>query len=398
MKKLAILGSTGSIGRSTLNVVRYNREIFKVVALIAGENIKEMVKQCLYFSPQYVIMKNIKAAKSLKQALQSYNTKIEITYGEEAASNIVSSAEVDQVVSAISGTAGLSSTLAAIYSGKTILLANKESLVTCGNLFMEAAKISGAKVFPIDSEHNAIFQALPKNLQENLSAIDLKKNYISSIVLTGSGGPFHKLELSQLKNIHPNQACKHPNWDMGRKISVDSATMMNKGLEYIEARRLFNASHSQIEILIHPQSVIHSMVRYSDGSIQAHLSPPDMKVAISYVMAWPKRIYSGVKRLDFCALGNLNFYKPNYNKYPCLKLAIDSFRQGQAAVISLNVANEISVAAFLDSKINFRDISVFNLSILETVSFPNPKNIEEVINLDTRVRLIAEKQLKNFIK
>ncbi len=304
--------------------------------------------------------------------------------------------EVDQVMAAIVGAAGLLPTLAAIRAGKRVLLANKESLVTCGRLFMEAVKESGAQLLPVDSEHNAIFQSLPQPFQRNLGYADLEQNGVASILLTGSGGPFRETPLSELAAMTPDQACRHPNWSMGRKISVDSATMMNKGLEYIEARWLFNASARQMEVLIHPQSVIHSMVRYLDGSVLAQLGEPDMRTPIAHTMAWPDRVSSGVKALDFCSLSTLSFAAPDYDRYPCLKLAMEAFEQGQAATTALNAANEVTVAAFLDSRIRFTDIAALNLSVLERMDLREPQSIEDVLAVDALARETAQNQVSHL--
>lgn len=322
MKQLTILGSTGSIGCSTLDVVRHNPEHFRVVALVAGKNVARMVEQCLEFSPRYAVMDDEASAKLLKTMLQQQGSRTEVLSGQQAACDMAALEDVDQVMAAIVGAAGLLPTLAAIRAGKTILLANKESLVTCGRLFMDAVKQSKAQLLPVDSEHNAIFQSLPQPIQHNLGYADLEQNGVVSILLTGSGGPFRETPLRDLATMTPDQACRHPNWSMGRKISVDSATMMNKGLEYIEARWLFNASASQMEVLIHPQSVIHSMVRYQDGSVLAQLGEPDMRTPIAHTMAWPNRVNSGVKPLDFCKLSALTFAAPDYDRYPCLKLSL----------------------------------------------------------------------------
>ena len=299
-------------------------------------------------------------------------------------------------MAAIIGAAGLLPTLAAIRAGKRVLLANKESLVTCGRLFMESVKESGAQLLPVDSEHNAIFQSLPQPFQRNLGYADLEQNGVASILLTGSGGPFRETPLSELAAMTPDQACRHPNWSMGRKISVDSATMMNKGLEYIEARWLFNASARQMEVLIHPQSVIHSMVRYQDGSVLAQLGEPDMRTPIAHTMAWPDRVSSGVKALDFCSLGTLSFAAPDYDRYPCLKLAMEAFEQGQAATTALNAANEVTVAAFLASRIRFTDIAALNLSVLERMDLREPQSIEDVLAVDALARETALKQVSHL--
>ncbi|POP41626.1 1-deoxy-D-xylulose-5-phosphate reductoisomerase [Superficieibacter electus] len=393
MKQLTVLGSTGSIGCSTLDVVRHNPDVFSVTALVAGKNVERMAHQCLEFSPRYAVMDDEQSAQSLKAILREHGSRTGVLSGQQAASDMASLNEVDQVMAAIVGAAGLVPTLAAIRAGKTVLLANKESLVTCGRLFMDAVKQSNAQLLPVDSEHNAIFQSLPETIQHNLGYADLEQNGVSSILLTGSGGPFRETAIAELASMTPDQACRHPNWSMGRKISVDSATMMNKGLEYIEARWLFNASALQMEVLIHPQSVIHSMVRYRDGSVLAQLGEPDMRTPIAHTMGWPARIASGVKPLDFCKLSQLTFAAPDYDRYPCLRLAMDAFEQGQALTTALNAANEIAVAAFLASQIRFTDIAALNLAVLEQVDTQEPQSIEDVLAVDTRAREIAHQQV-----
>ena len=393
MKQLTLLGSTGSIGGSTLDVVRHNPETFAVTALVAGKNVARMVEQCLEFTPRYAVMDDDACARQLKAALAQHGSRTEVLSGQQAACDMAALDEVDQVMAAIVGAAGLLPTLAAIRAGKTVLLANKESLVTCGRLFMDAVQHSGAQLLPVDSEHNAIFQSLPQPFQHNLGYADLEQNGVMSILLTGSGGPFRETPLSELAAMTPDQACRHPNWSMGRKISVDSATMMNKGLEYIEARWLFNASADQMEVLIHPQSVIHSMVRYLDGSVLAQLGEPDMRTPIAHTMAWPNRVASGAKPLDFTTLSALTFCAPDYDRYPCLKLAMEAFEQGQAATTALNAANEVTVAAFLDSAIRFTDIAALNLSVLEKMDLREPQSIDDVLAVDKLAREVAQKQV-----
>lgn len=397
MKRLTILGSTGSIGTNTLSVVRQNPEKFQVTALVAGKNVTEMAKQCLEFNPKYVSMADESSAKALKAILTENNCKTEVLSGKQAAIDLAGLDDADQVMSAITGVAGLLPTLAAIRKGKRILLANKESLITSGRLFFNEIRKHNATVFPIDSEHNAIFQSLPEIIQLNLGFSDLSASGISSIVLTGSGGPFRDTPLSHFDNVTPDEACNHPNWSMGRKISVDSATMMNKGLEYIEACYFFNASAEQMEVIIHPQSVIHSMVRYKDGSVIAQLGTPDMRTPISYSMAYPQRIMSGAKPLDFATLSSLTFVQPDYQRYPCLKLAIDACHQGQAATTALNGANEMTVAAFLEGKIRFTDIAKINHNVLENQVFSEPVSIEEVLEIDGWARKNAEKIIAQTI-
>lgn len=393
MKQLTILGSTGSIGCSTLDVVRHNPEHFRVIALVAGKNVSRMVEQCLEFSPRYAVMDDDASARLLNATLKQHGSQTEVLSGQQAACDMAALDEVDQVMAAIVGAAGLLPTLAAIRAGKTILLANKESLVTCGRLFMDAVKRSKAQLLPVDSEHNAIFQSMPQPIQHNLGYADLEQNGVMSVLLTGSGGPFRETPLHELVSMTPDQACRHPNWSMGRKISVDSATMMNKGLEYIEARWLFNASARQMEVLIHPQSVIHSMVRYQDGSVLAQLGEPDMRTPIAHTMAWPNRVTSGVKPLDFCKLSALTFSAPDYQRYPCLKLAMEAFEQGQAATTALNAANEVVVAAFLAEEIRFTDIADLNLAVLEQMDLEEPQSVDDVLRVDTIAREVARKQV-----
>ena len=387
MNRLAVLGSTGSIGCNTLDVVRHNPEKFTVTALVAGKNVARMVEQCLEFAPRYAVMDDALSAQAVKLALREHGSLTEVLSGQQAACDMA----------AIVGAAGLLPTLAAIRAGKVILLANKESLVTCGRLFLEAVKQHHARLLPVDSEHNAIFQSLPQSFQSNLGYADLAQHGVSSILLTGSGGPFRETPISELSAMTPDQACRHPNWSMGRKISVDSATMMNKGLEYIEARWLFNASAQQMEVLIHPQSVIHSMVRYQDGSVLAQLGEPDMRTPIANTMAWPHRVVSGAKPLDFCKMGSLSFSEPDYARYPCLKLAMEAFEQGQAATTALNAANEIAVAAFLDGQIRFTDIAAVNLAVLEHLELSEPQSVEAVMEIDVRAREEAAVQAKHFV-
>ncbi|WP_145490963.1 1-deoxy-D-xylulose-5-phosphate reductoisomerase [Yersinia rohdei] len=389
MKQLTILGSTGSIGNSTLSVVRANPELFKVTALIAGRNVEQMAQQCLEFAPLYAAMSDESSAIALRQILAENGSRTEVYSGEKAACELAALEDVDQVMAAIVGVAGLPSTLAAIRKGKQVLLANKESLITCGKLFMDEVQHSHAQLLPIDSEHNAIFQSLPEKIQRQLGYSSLAENGVARIVLTGSGGPLREIPLSQFSDVTPDQACAHPNWSMGRKISVDSATMMNKGLEYIEARWLFNASAEQMEVILHPQSVIHSMVRYHDGSVLAQMGTPDMRTPIAHAMAYPQRVNSGVTPLDFCKIRELTFDTPDYQRYPCLKLAIDACNAGQAATTALNAANEVSVMAFLGGEIRFTDIAAINNTVVEHLSLAEPTSVEEVLVIDRQARVTA---------
>ncbi|OCG29361.1 1-deoxy-D-xylulose-5-phosphate reductoisomerase [Gilliamella sp. Choc4-2] len=386
MKNITILGSTGSIGCSTLAVIAQNPHLFKAYALVGGNNVAKMTEQCLAFKPKYVAMATAQAEMALRANLANLKLDIEVLSGEQAICELTQLPEVDQVMAAIVGAAGLKPTLAAIKKGKRILLANKESLVTCGHLFMQSVKEYGAELLPVDSEHNAIFQSLPTTVQHDLGFANLAEHGITKIVLTGSGGPFRDWDLAKLAHVTPEQAVAHPNWSMGKKISVDSATMMNKGLEYIEARWLFNASADEMEIIIHPQSIIHSMVRYQDGSVIAELGVPDMCTPIAYAMSYPDRVPSSVPPLDFTQISSLTFKQPDFDRYPCLKLAIDAFNQGQAATTVLNAANEVAVEAFLQHKIGFMDIAKNVSKVLDQLAFPEPSTIDDVFMIDQWAR------------
>ncbi len=386
MQNITILGSTGSIGCSTLAVIRQNPELYNAYALVGNRNVTKMIEQCIEFKPKYVAMASAATAALLKQNLASLNMHCEVVSGEQAICDLAQLPEVDQVMAAIVGAAGLKPTLAAILKGKRVLLANKESLVTCGQLFMQAVKDHGAQLLPVDSEHNAIFQSLPVAVQHNLGFAKLCNYGITKIVLTGSGGPFRDTELAKLYHVTPAQAIAHPNWSMGKKISVDSATMMNKGLEYIEARYLFNASDNEMEIIVHPQSIVHSMVRYQDGSVIAELGNPDMCTPIAYSMSYPERIFSTVPPLDFTTLSALTFKSPDFDRYPCLKLAIEAANQGQAATTALNAANEVAVEAFLNNKIGFMAIADTVSYVLDKLSFSAPTSIDDVFVIDQWAR------------
>lgn len=349
---LTILGSTGSIGESTLDVVSRHPEKFRVFALAGHRQVDKLAAQCKQFRPEYAVVGDAGHAAELEKKLKQEGIDTQVLYGSQALIDVASTDEVSGVMCAIVGAAGLPSALAAAQKGKTIYLANKETLVVSGTLFMETARQNGATVLPIDSEHNAIFQVLPRDYTGRLN-----EHGINSIILTASGGPFLNTDLSTFDSITPEQAVKHPNWSMGRKISVDSASMMNKGLELIEAHWLFNCPPEKLEVVIHPQSVIHSMVRYRDGSVLAQLGNPDMRTPIAYCLGLPERIDSGVGELDFGALSALTFQKPDFNRFPCLKLAYQAMNAGGAAPCVLNAANEVAVAAFLDKRIKFTDIA-----------------------------------------
>ncbi|MCI2283390.1 1-deoxy-D-xylulose-5-phosphate reductoisomerase [Colwellia sp. MSW7] len=397
MKNLCILGSTGSIGQSTLEVVRLHPEKFNIVSLSAHASIEKIVEQCIEFCPQTVVIGSAHAAQKLSLRLLEENlSAIQVNYGSEALLDIAHNPESDTVMAAIVGAAGLMPTLAAVKAGKRVLLANKEALVTSGAIFIEAVKQSGAELLPIDSEHNAIFQSLPWQEQARVGHCQLNQNGISKILLTGSGGPFRTWDFSELETVTPAQACAHPNWDMGRKISVDSATMMNKGLELIEAKWLFNVDVEDIQVVLHPQSTIHSMVQYIDGSVIAQMGNPDMRTPIAHALAYPERIDSGVAPLDFFSTGSFEFQAVDFKKYPNLKLAIEACKSGQGACTALNAANEIAVHAFLDEKIKFNDIFKINETSVKKFVSEQVSNINEVISLDTRAREFAKQLLATF--
>ncbi|HHO0658579.1 TPA: 1-deoxy-D-xylulose-5-phosphate reductoisomerase [Neisseria meningitidis] len=349
---LTILGSTGSIGESTLDVVSRHPEKFRVFALAGHKQVEKLAAQCRTFRPEYAVVADAGHAARLEALLKRDGTATQVLHGAQALVDVASADEVSGVMCAIVGAAGLPSALAAAQKGKTIYLANKETLVVSGALFMETARANGAAVLPVDSEHNAVFQVLPRDYTGRLN-----EHGIRSIILTASGGPFLTADLNTFDRITPAQAVKHPNWRMGRKISVDSATMMNKGLELIEAHWLFDCPPDKLEVVIHPQSVIHSMVRYRDGSVLAQLGNPDMRTPIAYCLGLPERIDSGVGDLDFDALSALTFQKPDFDRFPCLKLAYEAMNAGGAAPCVLNAANEAAVAAFLDGQIKFTDIA-----------------------------------------
>ena len=354
MQTLSILGSTGSIGVSTLDVVARHPDRFQIFALAGHTQTAKLAEQCRQFKPRYAVVADEAHAAALRQQLGSLKTKIntEVLHGKQALIDIATASEVSGVMCAIVGAAGLPSALAAAAHGKTIYLANKETLVVAGSLFMETARAAGARVLPVDSEHNAIFQVLPAGFSGSL-----KDAGIESIILTASGGPFLDTPREQFAAIPPAQAVKHPNWNMGQKISVDSSTMMNKGLELIEARWLFNCPPERLEVVIHPQSVVHSMVRYADGSVLAQLGTPDMRIPIANCLGLPQRIASGAAALDFSRLAALTFQQPDFERFPCLKLAYDALAIGGGAPCVLNAANEIAVAAFLRGQILFTDIA-----------------------------------------
>lgn len=382
---LTILGSTGSIGESTLDVVSRHPEKFRVFALAGHRQVDKLAAQCKQFRPEYAVVGDADHAAELEKKLKQESISTQVLYGAQALIDVASADEVSGVMCAIVGAAGLPSALSAAQKGKTIYLANKETLVVSGALFMETARQNGATVLPIDSEHNAIFQVLPRDYTGCLN-----EHGINSIILTASGGPFLNTDLSTFDSITPEQAVKHPNWSMGRKISVDSASMMNKGLELIEAHWLFNCPPEKLEVVIHPQSVIHSMVRYRDGSVLAQLGNPDMRTPIAYCLGLPERIDSGVGELDFGALSALTFQKPDFDRFPCLKLAYQAMNAGGVAPCVLNAANEVAVAAFLDKRIKFTDIAQVVAHCLAQDFSDGRHDIEGLLAQDAQTRRQAE--------
>ena len=379
---VTILGSTGSIGVSTLDVLSRHQDKYKVVALTANVNVETMAAQCLQFSPEFSIMQDSDSAEKLQKILAN-QCATKVLSGAKALQEVASLEQVDYVMAAIVGAAGLLPTLAAAKAGKRILLANKEALVMTGSLFMQEVADNHAQLLPIDSEHNAIFQCLP---EDNKTGVD-------KIILTASGGPFLNYDINKLSSVTPEQACNHPNWEMGRKISVDSATMMNKGLEVIEATWLFQCDVAQVEVIVHPQSVIHSMVQYADGSVLAQLGNPDMRTPIAHAIAWPERMISGVKPLDFLTLADLSFKKMDFQRFPCLHFAYQAIQAGGTTPAILNAANEIAVEKFLAKKIKFTDIATVIEKTLENVTQHEPKTIEDILIDDNLAREYANKVL-----
>jgi 1-deoxy-D-xylulose-5-phosphate reductoisomerase len=384
MQRITILGATGSIGVSTLDVLARHPEQYQVYALSAHGRVEELAVQCRQFRPQRAVVGTPGAAAELARLLNGL--PIDVSWGQAALCEIASSPDTDTVMAAIVGAAGLAPALAAALAGKKILLANKEALVMSGQLFMDAVREHKATLLPIDSEHNAIFQSLPGTYARTPANAGVAK-----ILLTASGGPFLKRAVETLENVTPAEACRHPNWSMGRKISVDSATMMNKGLEVIEAHWLFGAPADLIEVVIHPQSVIHSMVSYVDGSVLAQLGNPDMRTPIAHALAYPERIDSGVAQLDLTTMGALEFHKPDYARFPCLALAFDALRAGGTAPALLNAANEIAVDAFLNEAIGFRDIDRVVRRVMDENPHGAAHDIDAVMAQDARARGAASR-------
>ena len=381
-QRITVLGSTGSIGVNTLDVIARHPERFEVFALSAAKQVDLMLAQCAQFKPQYAVMVSEPHARALADKVKANGLAVQVLSGQGDLDMIASHERVDAVMAAIVGAAGLRPCMAAALAGKRLLLANKEALVVGGDVFMQAVRTGGAKLLPIDSEHSAIFQSLPEDAATWGQRVE-------KIILTASGGPFRTRDPATLRDVTPDEACAHPNWVMGRKISVDSATMMNKALEIIEAKYLFGMTPEQIEVVIHPQSIIHSMVQYRDTSVVAQLGTPDMRVPIAYGLAWPQRISSGAKALDFRALANMTFEVPNDERFPGLPLAWEVLKAPVGSTAVLNAANEVAVAAFLDKRIRFDHIHQVNQATLEAVSLSEIRTIEDLLALDAQSRRVA---------
>ncbi len=384
MQRICILGSTGSIGVSTLDVIARHPERYEVFALTAHSQVEKLAAQCGIFKPEIAVVGTALAASQLQVLLREKNISTEVIYGPQALCEVASASRCDIVMAAIVGAAGLPPSLAAAHAGKKILLANKEALVMSGRLFIDAVRTSGATLLPIDSEHNAIFQCLPHNYNGSP-----QENGIRKIILTASGGPFLNRDIGSLENVTPEEAIAHPNWVMGRKISVDSATMMNKGLEVIEAHWLFSTPAEDIEVLIHPQSVIHSMVSYQDGSVLAQLGNPDMRTPIAYGLAYPERIDSGVAPLDLRKIMQLNFQEADLKRFPCLQLAYSALAIGGSAPTILNASNEVAVQAFLDGKIGFRMIDQIISRVMNQVSVSCVESLDAILDYDQKARALT---------
>ncbi|AMX02223.1 1-deoxy-D-xylulose-5-phosphate reductoisomerase [Microbulbifer thermotolerans] len=387
-QSVSVLGSTGSIGVSTLDVLARHPQRYAVHALTARGRIAELAQQCRRFKPRFAVVATEKGAAELRQLLADESSSVEILWGSEGLCQVASDPQVDVVMAAIVGAAGLRPTLAAVEAGKKVLLANKEALVMAGPVFMRALARSGARLLPIDSEHNAIFQCLPQ------PCASLEEAGVEKILLTGSGGPFRTRAVSDLHRVTPDEACAHPNWSMGRKISVDSATMMNKGLEFIEACLLFNARPEQIEVVVHPQSIVHSMVQYRDGSLLAQMGNPDMRTPIAHALAFPERIDSGVAALDLIAQGRLDFEAPDIQRFPCLRLAREAMDAGGSAPAVLNAANEVAVEAFLEGKLAFTSIPAVIEQVMKSAQVVELTGLDAVETADCNARLQARQVLE----
>lgn len=385
---VTVLGATGSIGVSTLDVLSRHPERYRVIALTANSDVERLYEQCLARRPEYAVMADADAAQRLHERLRATAPGIRVLAGLEGLETVVALPQVAYVMAAIVGAAGLLPTLAAVRAGKRVLLANKEALVMAGRIFMDEVRASNAELLPVDSEHNAIFQCLPSDLSAGLDAAGIRR-----ILLTASGGPFRNIPLSELHNVTPDQACAHPNWVMGRKISVDSATMMNKGLEVIEACWLFNAGPDRIQVVLHPQSVIHSMVEYADGSILAQLGSPDMRTPIAHALAWPQRIESGVAPLSLFDVARLDFERPDVSRFPCLRLAYEAMQAGGTATAILNAANEVAVASFLDGRLPFTAIPDVIERVLADVPTRDAFSLEVILADDSLAREAAVRRV-----
>jgi 1-deoxy-D-xylulose-5-phosphate reductoisomerase len=394
MQMITVLGATGSIGVSTLDVIARHPDKYAVFALTAHTQIDKLAEQCLQFNPKFAVVGNAGLADQLQAKLRACGSTTEVIYGVDALCKVCNDAAVDTVMAAIVGAAGLVPTLAAVHAGKKILLANKEALVMAGGLFMQAVADSGSLLLPIDSEHNAIFQCLPTDYGHSTAA----NSGVEKLLLSASGGPFRGMSLEQMHSVTPDQACAHPNWSMGRKISVDSASLMNKGLELIEACWLFAVPEQSIEVVVHPQSIIHSLVQYSDGSVLAQLGNPDMRTPIAHALAWPQRIESGVANLDLFEIARLDFEKPDMQAFPCLAIARAAAQAGANAATILNAANEIAVQAFLDERIGFTQIADVVEQTLNNQMISEPESLEAVQESDNQARLYSSAYIKRLEK
>lgn len=388
-----MLGATGSIGMSTLDVVARHRDRFEIYALSGHRQLDRLLELCIRFAPRIAVTAEAAGARRLRADLQAAGCATEVLSGPQALIDIANDAEVDCVMAAIVGAAGLQPTLAAAAAGKRVLLANKEALVMAGELFMAAVRRGGALLLPIDSEHNAVFQSLPQGYSG-----DIVRSGVRRIILTASGGPFRQVPLSALAKVTPEQACAHPNWVMGRKISVDSATMMNKGLEVIEAHWLFNVAPEQVEVVIHPQSVIHSLVDYVDGSVLAQLGNPDMRTPIAHALAWPERLDAGVRSLDLFEVARLSFERPDSLRFPCLELAHRALRAGGTASTVLNAANEEAVSAFLDRRLGFTRIADVISASLDAIASTAARTLDDVLEADARARSVSRSLISRWME
>jgi len=394
MQMITVLGATGSIGISTLDVIARHPDKYAVFALSAHTQINKLAEQCQQFNPKFAVVSDAVLADQLQAKLRACDCATEAIYGVDALCQVSSDAAVDTVMAAIVGAAGLVPTLAAVHAGKKILLANKEALVMAGGLFMQAVADSGSMLLPIDSEHNAIFQCLPTDYGTSSGA----DSGVEKLLLSASGGPFRGMSLEQMHSVTPDQACAHPNWSMGRKISVDSASLMNKGLELIEACWLFAVPEQSIEVVVHPQSIIHSLVQYADGSVLAQLGNPDMRTPIAHALAWPQRIESGVAHLDLFEIARLDFEKPDMRAFPCLAIARAAAQAGGDAATILNAANEVAVQAFLDQRIGFTQIAAVVKETLNRQAVSEPESLEAVQESDNQARLYSSAYITRLEK